>query len=347
MSWRTTKLLAALLLLVVALGWTATVADPSWGASGGEASLDIERAVESSTGWEAKVHRLIWGRSAETASQGLAKHYDQAVTTVSLQTLRRMTSLRLVFLGVAILGLFLLVHRIASGALPLRPSEGPQTPHLRVGLGIFVRAELGGEMTFLALFGATLLLALAGAEYPFVLGGWHEVLSSVSIGCLLLILIRKHPTCVPPLTGQLGVRHSVGWALILFGLTKLGTLAIGGFSLVLGTRGAPAVGHDSSTLTAYVLSLLVLAPPIEEVSFRWLLFGSLRSNRSFLFAAILSSTWFSVTHFQSISDGVVLAWFGLVMAFGLEHARALAPLIIAHALHNLEVCGLTLAMSGS
>src|SRR5438477_11253831 len=77
-----------------------------------------------------------------------------------------------------------------------------------------------------------------------------------------------------------------------------------------------------------------LAPLCEEVYFRGFLFQGLRGRMRFVWAALLSGSFFAFVHVEPIRF-FGLATMGVILAAVFEHRRTLVAAIAAHATINV------------
>ncbi len=141
--------------------------------------------------------------------------------------------------------------------------------------------------------------------------------------------------------------------LITFGLLQLQTLLL---------PDAPTPSHPAQTMAGsgdlgVILSLYVLAciaaPILEETMFRGVLFRYLRESsrglrtvKSFLVSALISSFMFAAIHPQGVATIPVLM--GLAIGFCLirEWRGAILPSMVAHGINNFLIVSLNVAMLG-
>ena len=83
----------------------------------------------------------------------------------------------------------------------------------------------------------------------------------------------------------------------------------------------------------------VWAPVVEEVAFRGILYGTLRTKLRVAPAAILSGAMFAVVHGYGTIGFASVLWSGIIWAIAYEKTRSLWPAILAHGINNLLVTG--------
>jgi hypothetical protein len=104
--------------------------------------------------------------------------------------------------------------------------------------------------------------------------------------------------------------------------------------LVWGTRGEVLVD---------VLDSVVLAPVVEELLFRGLLYGTLRLRLGPAPATILSAALFALAHGYGVVGFVSVFMSGVLWAVAYERTRSLWPGMLAHAANNLQATAIVLA----
>ena len=80
-----------------------------------------------------------------------------------------------------------------------------------------------------------------------------------------------------------------------------------------------------------------MAPIFEEILFRGVLYGALRSRFSVVQAAVVSSIIFAGVHGYGLVDFFAVTSSGFLYAMTYEYTRSLVPCAVAHGLHNLSV----------
>jgi membrane protease YdiL (CAAX protease family) len=79
---------------------------------------------------------------------------------------------------------------------------------------------------------------------------------------------------------------------------------------------------------------VVWAPVVEEITFRGLLFATLRTRMGLLPAAALSAAVFALPHDYGVGGSLSVFWSGLIWAVAYERTKSLLPGILAHAANN-------------
>lgn len=98
------------------------------------------------------------------------------------------------------------------------------------------------------------------------------------------------------------------------------------------------VGNDIENSTvAFIMSVLVIAPTVEEVVFRGLIMTKLRNEMPVAASALISAMLFAIIHFMAGGGITVVHAFigGLIFAFVYEKTKSLLPAIAAHSFGNI------------
>lgn len=93
-------------------------------------------------------------------------------------------------------------------------------------------------------------------------------------------------------------------------------------------------GTGTATQVAILLFAAVLVPVVEEVMFRGLLFGALRTRVGFLAASLASATIFALLHPQGLIAAPLLASLAVGFALLREWRGSIIAPITAHAIQN-------------
>ena len=182
-------------------------------------------------------------------------------------------------------------------------------PILGVPAGLLIRPYLasGGLLAALGFFFLVGLLAVAAAVIPLGRMAWPA----------------------------LGLRPT-GWRPLVLG--ALGTLAL---SVVVsqsglqpeGMKQALNVSAQPAQLLAALLVMAVLAPLVEELVFRGLLYGWLESRWGSTVAFIVSSLAFAAAHYEWKHIVLVLP-LGLLFGYLRRRTNSLVPSLVAHMANN-------------
>jgi membrane protease YdiL (CAAX protease family) len=183
-------------------------------------------------------------------------------------------------------------------------------------------------------FAAVLLLLVIPAVLLARNYGMLPVIAAFFAAALLAVLIA-----VAPMGGRalpaLGFR-AAGWRPVVGGTLVTAALSIGVSQLGVepqGMRQAIDMARDPSLFTPSLVALAVLAPLVEELIFRGLLYGWLAGRWGTLVAWIASSLAFAAAHIELAHIILVLPlglWFGWLR----RRTDSLWPSLVAHMFNN-------------
>jgi membrane protease YdiL (CAAX protease family) len=133
-------------------------------------------------------------------------------------------------------------------------------------------------------------------------------------------------------------------ALVLVGIGGAAEAGIGAAASALGIESHWADGlpeellWDSPWLVALgVLDTVVWTPLVEELTFRGLLYGTLRTVTGAPLAAVASGCLFAAAHGYGPAGFASVFVSGILWALAYERSRSLLPGMVAHAVNNLSV----------
>ncbi len=288
--------------------------------------------------------RLLESRGERAAAESIADHLN-ARGAGWRQRSNWLATANLLLIAIGIVSFAALRRKAATPGLPARPSGSIPPWDLPLGIGVLVRADFWNRLYFV-------VLGTVGAEFPDAqwltpFYTWGTLIASLP----LLWLIYRH--LLEPARGdllacfgfgatRLGIAELSAITLAALAIDLLGAYALGQGASSLGFAGHWAEGLDETLIwgsgtevVQTTIDYLVWTPIFEELTFRGLLFYTLRRRLDPLSAAILSAGVFSSVHFYSLPGFLGTFWSGLVWALAFERARSLAPGIAAHAVYNL------------
>ncbi len=218
------------------------------------------------------------------------------------------------------------------------PPSGPRFPYATWG----VQMAIGGVLLAL---GAGILLGVPAIliDQP-VNGNLSDAANAVvqlatAIGFLgvpILIASRWGESSVGVALKRLGVRSFKPSAL------KWMAAAVGAYLLfsavyvaIFGSPHQKDIAESFGAVPVQVLLIVVAAPISEEVCFRGMLFGGLRTRLPRLAAALISAVIFGGLHaLTGVSAVPPLIFFGFLLALLYEKTGSIVPGILLHMLNN-------------
>ena len=227
----------------------------------------------------------------------------------------------------------------------------PPAPGLRaMPLWAPLAVLLGGVAVSLVVAALTAMFVLAigadidsdgGKDALAIFGTIGQAIAWISFAVLAVRLAARSETGV-----RLGLRPTrlwpaLGWAALAY----LGFWI--GSGLITAIFGTPPTEAEQQlikelrderelwSLVGFAVMATLAAPLSEEVLFRGLLFGTLRSRIGLLPAALASGVLFGLIHFDAPVQGIMLLCvFGIALCLLYEATGSLLPGIGLHALHN-------------
>lgn len=268
-----------------------------------------------------------------------AAHADIARRGRSLLARWRVLTVLEVVLVIAALAL--LLRELRRGRFPrFGPAPLPPVWGLGDGYALVVRAVLG-------LLGITLAVVVLLPE-------WRTTVRLASfLGGLPVLLwtaayLRARGESFARTFGLVLPAGSAGrllvLALVLVGVGGAAEAAIGNLVSAVGVDSHWADGlpedllWDSPWLVVMgTLDTVVWTPFIEELTFRGLLYGTLRAVTGAPLAAVASGCLFAAAHGYGLAGFLSVFLSGILWALAYERSRSLVPSIVAHAVNNLSV----------
>lgn len=170
----------------------------------------------------------------------------------------------------------------------------------------------------------------------------------------LAFLAVRMSVVAGPVADRLGLRgttwgKALGWGLLVY---VVFWVSAGLISAVLGTPETEQglvedlKAEDSlAVLAAYAFVATIVAPLGEEILFRGLMYGTLRTRVGVPVAALITGVLFGIIHFDAPVQGILLLCvLGVGLCLLYEATGSLLPCLGLHALHNAITFGATKGM---
>lgn len=304
----------------------------------GEATLQAQPAELLPPTWfRDRLQERIYDRTGAPAAAEKIRETGRRESGRLLDRYRLMTGLDLFTFLLFIAG-SLIFFRTPRGFWKAVSSPLPAPWPFHAGMTVLIRgAGLGLLLTF-----------LFSSLFPYT----HPAATTISyfLWTLPILLLFRHYLLRPnrlSLVQEFGLRVPFArWGKLLF-ITLLGLGADSAGTWLIGTAGAflPnhwAEGFDTDlvfgprgALLAAVAGIVLVGPFFEELTFRGLLYGTLRGRVGRFAAMALSGLFFSMVHGYGALGFLTVFWSGLVFAWIYEESGSLWPPILVHVAGNL------------
>ncbi|WP_040983888.1 CPBP family intramembrane glutamic endopeptidase [Oceanobacillus jeddahense] len=195
-------------------------------------------------------------------------------------------------------------------------------------------------MQFSALLAVPLLVFGFNAD-P-VLASVYWSVFSFTIGLVIVLLLLKPDMQVRAHSDAVGVGGIIVWSVlgIFMALLSQGlaaTIEMEVFGIDPGSENTQGIMNMARAVPIFVILPAILAPILEEIIFRKIIFGSLYKKMNFFFAAIISALIFAVIHWDFLHILVYTAM-GFVFAFlYVQTKRIIVPIIVHAGMNTLVV----------
>jgi CAAX protease family protein len=228
---------------------------------------------------------------------------------------------------------------------------------LMIGLNLGLQALAGS--TWLQQGLRSLVVSVAGSSVPerelivALLAGAVSLLAYALMLAPAIAIARRRGVSFGEAFGlrDFRARQAVGGALLLIvgGIfaTAYYTTWLRGFGIEAPgntTRLVEGFGTGPIAMVVGFLLVGVVAPFVEEVAFRGVVFAGLRGRFGTAWAAVASGALFGIVHLQPL-ETVPLALIGVALAWIFSRSRSLWPAIIAHGAYNVVVLAIALALA--
>ncbi len=212
----------------------------------------------------------------------------------------------------------------------------------------FPYATWGPQMAIggvLLALGAGILLGIPAVVIDNPVEGDLSTAANVVVQLATALGFLLVPVVVATRWGEASVRRALrrlgvrGFrpAALLWMLAAVGAylLFAGIYSALFGAPEQEDIAESFGTVPVQILLIVLAAPISEEVCFRGMLFGGLRTRLPRLAAALVSALIFGALHaLTGLSAVPPLIFFGFVLALLYERTGSIVPGILLHMLNN-------------
>lgn len=176
---------------------------------------------------------------------------------------------------------------------------------------------------------------------PFItLAYWNIIAFSIALMVILSILQKNKPTT--NIRHKMSISQMIGWSILglfmAYGAQVIAVLIehnILGISP--GSENTEQIVQLSKIAPAFIVIPAILAPILEEIVFRKVIFGSLYKRMNFFLAAVISSLIFGVIHLD-LTHLLIYTVMGFVFAFlYVKTKRIIIPIIVHMGINSFAV----------
>jgi membrane protease YdiL (CAAX protease family) len=241
--------------------------------------------------------------------------------------------------GLLVLGVLALM-RVLTQRSPLRVADAPIPPDWSSGDGyaLFVRALGAPQAIILVIF----FLLRRDTPFETPLGMAADLL----IFWWVARYLRSRQLSIHATFGLSPPRKTwrqlAGVTFILITLALVSDSLIDAAGGLLGLKSHWADGfsedilwHPRWTFVLDCINVTVWAPVVEELTFRGLLYATLRTRLAVWPSAILSAALFALPHGYAAAGSLSVLVSGVLWAWAYERTRSLVPGFLAHSANNL------------
>lgn len=154
----------------------------------------------------------------------------------------------------------------------------------------------------------------------------------------IVILIMMKPDMEAGLKEGIDYKKTILWVIIGFFLANFAQTAallieLFVFNIMPNSENTSAIMEVTRQLPLFMVLTAVIAPVLEEIVFRKIIFGTVYKRTNFFIAALISSVIFGIVHGEPIHL-LVYAGMGFVLAFIYVKTKTLLAPIAVHVLLN-------------
>lgn len=205
---------------------------------------------------------------------------------------------------------------------------------------IYIAAQLSSFILFIPGSKDFFLSFISASEYKtFVLAAWWNTIAFLIALIIMVLLIRRDKSFFTIFKGErASIGVTIGWGIVGIFIAFSGQIVASLIEVhLLGIE----AGSDNTALImditriapVMIMTSVLLAPILEELIFRRVIFGSLIQTQNFWVTALISSFIFAVIH-QDLPHLLVYTAMGLTFSYLYYKTKRLLAPIIAHMAMN-------------
>lgn len=166
---------------------------------------------------------------------------------------------------------------------------------------------------------------------------WFMFFSMLAALIISLILITRDKQFFDNYPTKASIPKTILWGLIGFAMIYVGQTIASKinslFGISVSSENTASLLDGANIVPIAALATVVFAPILEELVFRRVIFGSIYQTRGFWPAAIISTVFFALIHFD-FAHISLYAITGLILAFLYHKTGRIITPMIAHILLN-------------
>lgn len=288
-----------------------------------------------------------YARAGETARAGAAR---RAASDEAMRTVASLVALMLVLVLGGLAGIVIGIRFVSRYAGELRHAERP-----RIQPSVLLLSFIAYLVSYLVIGGmAGLAAAAAGLDVEEGAGAVGylllQIMAILGAGAVALLVLRRITSLTREDPREIGLNAGPIGQMIKWGVGGyFAALPLMGIAVLISQQLqqvffreietpehpiVPLIARGGAVFVVAFVMAVVVAPIVEEIAFRGMLYNSLRGQMGVWAASLLSAAIFAVVHPTLPGGFLPILALGAVLALLREKTGSLAPPIIAHGLNN-------------
>lgn len=172
----------------------------------------------------------------------------------------------------------------------------------------------------------------------------YAYIGSFIVALIMILSLMKNDLKEEKLKHPLSIGQIIGWSVAGLFLAWIAqaiavTIEMQLFGIDPASENTEVIVDFTRSNILFILIPAIIAPILEEIIFRKILFGTFYKKMNFFLAALLSSLIFAVLHLD-FTHLLIYATMGFVFAFlYVQTKRIIVPIIVHMAINTIAVLG--------